>query len=106
MPQPRPIFAALGLLLVMSSSAQAQTASQTLHLRALAATCANCHGTDGAAVDGAGNVALRGIGKEYIAAQMIAYRDGKLPATVMHQIAKGYSLEQIEQRAAYFAAQK
>jgi cytochrome c553 len=75
-------------------------------MRALAATCANCHGTDGAAVDGAGNVALRGIGKEYIAAQMIAYRDGKLPATVMHQIAKGYSLEQIEQLAAYFAAQK
>ena len=37
---------------------------------------------------------------------MIAFREGKKPATVMHQIAKGYTPEQIDQLAAYFAAQR
>nr|MBA3590336.1 cytochrome C [Methylibium sp.] len=42
----------------------------------------------------------------YSAEQMRAFRDGKRPATVMHQIAKGYSDAQITALAAYFAAQK
>jgi cytochrome c553 len=37
---------------------------------------------------------------------MKAFRDGKRTATVMHQIAKGYSDVQIDQLAAWFAAQK
>jgi cytochrome c553 len=37
---------------------------------------------------------------------MQAYKSGALPATLMHQIAKGYSDEQIQAIAAYFAAQK
>jgi cytochrome c553 len=37
---------------------------------------------------------------------MRAFRDGKRPATVMHQIAKGYSDPQIDTLAAWFAAQK
>lgn len=98
--------AATAVLLALPSALLAQTPSQTLQLRALAATCANCHGTDGRAVDGAGNVALRGLGKDYIVKQMNAFRDGSRPATVMHQLAKGYTPEQIEQLAAYFAAQK
>jgi cytochrome c553 len=36
---------------------------------------------------------------------MAAYKSGALAATVMHQIAKGYTDEQIRQLAAYFAAQ-
>jgi len=91
--------------LVVAGGAQAQSASQTLHLKALAATCANCHGTDGRAVDGAGSIPLRGLGKDYIVAQMTAFREGKRAATVMHQLAKGYTPEQVEQLAAYFAAQ-
>jgi cytochrome subunit of sulfide dehydrogenase len=39
-------------------------------------------------------------------AKMQAYKSGALPATLMHQIAKGYSDEQIQAIAAYFAAQK
>jgi cytochrome c553 len=34
---------------------------------------------------------------------MRAFRDGSRPATVMHQIAKGYSDQQIELIADYFA---
>jgi sulfide dehydrogenase cytochrome subunit len=98
--------AVLGLALALAGGAQAQSASATLHLRSLAATCANCHGTEGRAVEGSGNVSLRGLGKDYMVTQMIAFRDGTRPATVMHQLAKGYTPEQIEQIAAYFAAFK
>ena len=38
--------------------------------------------------------------------QLRAFRDGSRPATVMHQIAKGFSDAQLQQVAGYFAAQK
>ena len=34
-----------------------------------------------------------------------AYKSGALPATIMHQIAKGYSDDQVKAVAAYFASQ-
>jgi cytochrome c553 len=37
---------------------------------------------------------------------MLDFKNGRRPATIMHQIAKGYSDEQIAAIAAYFAAQK
>lgn len=105
-----PLPSALCALLMGAGSAlaqaPAQSPSQTLHVRALAATCANCHGTDGRAVAGSGNVSLQGLERAYFLEQMAAFRDGKRPATVMHQLTKGYSQEQIEQLATYFAAQK
>ncbi|MBS7808610.1 c-type cytochrome [Variovorax sp. PCZ-1] len=86
-------------------SAQAQTV-QDLNIRSLAATCANCHGTNGKAQDGSAVVSLAGMPKDYIVAQMAAFKNGTRSATVMHQLAKGYSDAQIEQIAGYFAAQK
>jgi cytochrome c553 len=73
--------------------------------RNLAAACAICHGTDGRAVT-KDAIPLAGMPKDHIATQMRAFRDGKRSATVMHQIAKGYSDEQIDQLASWFAAQK
>jgi len=73
--------------------------------RQLASACAICHGTDGQAVS-KDVVSLAGRPRDDIAAQMRAFRDGQRPATVMHQIAKGYTDEQIDTLAAYFAAQK
>lgn len=88
-------------------SAQAQTSGvQELNIRSLAATCANCHGTNGKAVEGSAVVTLAGMPKDYIVTQMKAYKAGTRPATIMHQLSKGYSDAQIEQIAAYFAAQK
>jgi len=92
-------------LLLIGGAACGQTA-QTLQTRSLAATCANCHGTDGKAVQGAAMVPLAGLSKDYIVEQMQAFREGRRPATVMHQIAKGYSVEQVEVLAAYFAGRK
>jgi sulfide dehydrogenase cytochrome subunit len=99
-------FAAAGLLLVAASGTSAQpSAADALRLRSLAAGCSACHGTDGHAVQGAGTAALAGLPSDYIVAQMAAFRDGRRPATVMHQVAKGYTPEQVAQLAGYFAAQ-
>jgi cytochrome subunit of sulfide dehydrogenase len=101
------LFLILSTLLAtaLSSNALAQDARQ-LNIRSLAATCANCHGTNGKAQDGSAVVSLAGLPKDYIVAQMAAFKSGARPATVMHQLAKGYSDAQIEQIAGYFAAQK
>jgi cytochrome subunit of sulfide dehydrogenase len=73
--------------------------------RNLAATCANCHGTDGRSVST--EVALlAGLPKEFIVSQMKAFREGSRPATIMHQLAKGYTDQQIDLIATFFAVQK
>lgn len=89
----------------VAGTASAQDA-QKLRTRALAATCAQCHGTDGRAVEGQALVRLAGMPQDYILNQLMAFRNGQRPATIMHQITRGYSQQQLETVAAYFAAQK
>jgi cytochrome subunit of sulfide dehydrogenase len=72
--------------------------------RNLAAACANCHGTNG--VSQAGIPSLAGRDRPGILQQMQDFKAGRRPATVMHQIAKGYTDEQIDAIAAYLSAQK
>ncbi len=72
--------------------------------RNLAASCAGCHGIAGKSVTGMPPVA--GQPKENLMRTLKDFKDGKRPATIMHQIAKGYTDEQLELIAAYFAAQK
>jgi len=88
---------------VFALSALAQGTDPNLG-RNLAAACANCHGTNGVSQQGMPNLA--GQQRGYLAQQMQDFRAGKRPATIMHQIAKGYSDEQIDALAAYFSAQK
>jgi cytochrome c553 len=90
---------AVAALLAVASSALAQDAQK------LAAPCAICHGTEGRAVT-KDVVSLAGLPREHIASQMRAFRDGQRPATVMHQIAKGYTEAQIDALAAWFSSQK
>lgn len=92
-------------LLALPMPGQAQNA-QTLPSQSLAATCAACHGTQGRAISGAAVPGLAGLPAAYLSEQMKGFKSGTRQATVMHQIAKGYSDAQIEQMAAYFAAQK
>lgn len=70
----------------------------------LASNCANCHGTLGNA-QGA-MPSLAGQQKTHIVEQMRAFRDGKRPATIMHQLAKGYTDQQVELIAEFFSRQK
>jgi cytochrome c553 len=69
-----------------------------------ASTCAMCHGTTGHSVGG--NESLAGMPKDELVRKFKEFQSGAKPATVMHQISKGYTDAQIEQIAAYFAAQK
>lgn len=102
---------ATGLILLMmgcftGAHAQTSTGPKELYTRSLAATCANCHGTDGRAAAGSSLPSIAGQERSYLVAQLKAFRDGSRPATVMHQLTKGYKDAQIEQLADYFAAQK
>lgn len=74
--------------------------------RNLAATCANCHGTNGRAISGSGIEALAGMDQAVTLQKLMSFKDGTKPATIMHQIAKGYSDEQLSLIADYFARQK
>jgi cytochrome c553 len=80
--------------------------AQDTGARNLASACAICHGTEGRPAPNAPLIPLAGLPRDHIATQMRAFRDGKRPATVMHQIAKGYNDAQIDAIAAWFAAQK
>ena len=100
-PFPRAAWAAAALL---GLSAPLALAQETNLARNLAATCANCHGTNG---NSQGEVkSLAGLPADSIVAAFNAYKAGTLPATVMHQIAKGYTDDQIKLIAVYLAAQR
>jgi cytochrome subunit of sulfide dehydrogenase len=97
---------AASLAFASTAFAQADAGKDALYVKSLAATCANCHGTNGVATAGSAVVSLAGLDKAYTIAQMKAFKTGTRPATVMHQLSKGYSDAQIEVLATYFAAQK
>lgn len=94
---------ALTALAVLTCSGLAQ-AQDALQVRSWAAACANCHGTDGRAQSGM--EALAGANKDDIVKKMLDFKAGRKPATIMHQLANGYSDEQIVAIAGYFAGQK
>jgi cytochrome c553 len=92
----------LGVLAIAVLPLMAQAQDPNL-ARNLAASCANCHGTNGQA---RGDMKpLAGVSADRIVAAVADYKSGAQPATIMHQIAKGYTDEQIKLVAGYFAAQ-
>ena len=88
-------------LLVGAAVAHAQDANLG---RNLAATCANCHGTQGRTV-GDALPTLAGMNRDAMLEQLRAFRSGARPATIMHQLTRGYSDAQLEQIATYFSRQ-
>ena len=94
-------IAALGSLINSASAADVATYANVG--RDIAANCANCHGTDGRSRGAIPNLA--GQDAAMIVQRMKEFRDGRRAATVMQQLAKGYTDAQIEATATYFAAQ-
>ncbi len=93
------------LLAALAAGGLVQTAAaaDAQYARSLAATCFACHGTDGRSVNGV-PPSLAGQNRDYLLKQMQEFRDGKRPATIMHQHAKGYTNQQLELIAGYFAS--
>lgn len=91
----------IGFMLVLALASGAAAANG----QRLYASCAACHGTNGA---GAGNAlpVLAGQPKDALVANMRAFQTGARPATIMHQISKGYTDKQIEEIAVYLSKQK
>jgi cytochrome subunit of sulfide dehydrogenase len=85
-----------------AESTQAQLITQA-HIRTLAASCAACHGSQGNALHG--NAVLAGMDSDYFVSQMLAFKNGSRPATVMHRHAKGLNTDEIPLLADYFAKQ-
>ena len=73
--------------------------------RAMAANCSPCHGTNGRVAAGSPVNGLAGRPAGEIMQRMGQFKAGTRPATVMHQIAKGFSDEEIAAIAAYFEKQ-
>lgn len=95
----------IATLCLVAATSAAQAADPNLG-RNLAATCTNCHGTNGNAVKGSGMDSLAGMAKTKTLQKLADYRSGDKPASIMHQISKGYTDEQLDLIATYFAAQK
>ncbi len=72
--------------------------------RNMASACASCHGTNGNSIGGMDPLA--GMPKAEMIKKMQDFRSGAKPATVMHQLSKGYTDQQVEMIANYYAAQK
>jgi cytochrome c553 len=92
-----------GAMAAFSGGVQAQ-AMDPLQVRSMAATCATCHGTHGVAQ--AGNESLAGVSKDELLKKMLDFKTGQKPATIMHQLSRGYSDEQLAALATYFSALK
>ena len=86
-----------------ASAAHAQSADPNV-ARSIAANCANCHGTNG--VSQGGIPSLAGQSKADLVRKMQDFKAGRTPSTIMTQLAKGYTDEQIDLAATFFATQK
>jgi cytochrome c553 len=94
---------ALACALAVTLAVPPSLAQSTHAARDLAATCFTCHGTDGRSAGGV-PPSLAGRPKSELLAQMREFKTGARPSTVMEQHAKGYTDEQLELIAAYFAS--
>ncbi len=95
---PKAIWVLLGLAVSLPLHAQSDKV-----VRSLAANCAACHGTNGNSVGG--SAVLAGMDKEDFINKMMAFKSGATKSSIMHRHAKGYTDEEIQQLAAFFAAQ-
>lgn len=93
-------FLAIFVFLLSTASALAQTNSvskNTLKAASLAATCANCH----APSTKSSIPSLKGLDDDYIRTSLMRFKTEQRAGTIMNQIAKGYTDEQINIISSY-----
>lgn len=105
-----------GLALLAGAAAQAQQpappapsfAAPNLSpkgVQSMAAACSMCHGANGRPVANSAVAALAGRPRDEIVQSMAQFKAGTKPATIMHQIARGYSDAEVAAMADYFSRQ-
>lgn len=86
-----------GLFGMIGGSVQAQDIqAQRLYHQALAATCANCHGTNGVSVPDVTIPKINQLSESVMYERLMEYKSGKREGTIMPQLAKGYTEEQLK----------
>jgi cytochrome c553 len=75
-------------------------------VRSMASACAMCHGPAGKPVPGSTVASLAGRPAAELVGLMNDFKAGKRPATIMHQVAKGYADAEIAALAEYFSKQR
>jgi cytochrome c553 len=90
------------LVIVVVAGTQSATTvhAEDHYVRALAASCASCHRTTQRVP-----TPLAGQPRAALVAKLRGFRDGLRPGTLMPQIAKGYTSDELDAIADYFAAQ-
>ena len=97
-----PVRLAVATSLLWAACATAQSPDPT-QARDVAAGCSACHGTNGASV---GQLpSLAGAPRAEIILKMQEFKSGKRQGTIMPQLAKGYTDDQIDLAATWFASQ-
>jgi cytochrome c553 len=96
----RCVLTVIALIAALTGAATAQTRG----FETLAQACMSCHGLDGRSV---GTIpSLAGNDAAAIATSMRGFASGANRGTVMNYIAKGYTAEQIDALAAFFASRR
>ena len=85
---------------ILALAVPAVLSQEALLARNLAATCANCHATTGMARGEMKSIA----GQPALLEVLVAFKSGARPSTVMQQITKGYTDEQLRLIAGYYGA--
>jgi cytochrome c553 len=94
----------VALVAACAAAAAGSQTPETNLARNIAANCANCHGTNG--VSQGIMPSLAGQSKAELVRKMQDFKTGRTQGTIMPQLAKGYTDEQIDLAAGFFAAQK
>jgi cytochrome subunit of sulfide dehydrogenase len=93
----RAVLAISALTAAGVGAAQAQNISaERLYNLSLAATCANCHGTNGVSVAGDLMHPINNYTANEIETRLKEYKAGTRSGTIMPQLAKGYTEEQLK----------
>jgi sulfide dehydrogenase cytochrome subunit len=92
-------------LLILALTAIAATANARPDVEVLARTCNNCHGVGGVSV-GASMPSIGGLPQDYLRNIMKQWKYGERDAITMSRIVKGFSDDEIDGLAAYFAKQR
>ena|SRR6187402_2635635 len=74
-------------------------------VQSMAAACSMCHGTNGRPAAGSAVAGLAGRPRDEIVQAMAQFKAGSKPATIMHQVAKGYSDAEVAALADHFSRQ-